>query len=337
MRSNDPKYSMFALCNEMLESVEIIRNFDSNVSLAFVDSLKQRKRIMLTGEGSSRIFPAKQFIGKSLTKGADYEARTEGSWQAMEYDLSDYVVFGASNSGKTKELVSLILGLANTGHPALFGLTATPDTPVATITNRAVVLQCGKEKAVAATKSVVEQALFYESLLYNYLGQQMPDLKLLAKQMNEVLQLSINQLIVKILANAPVIYFSGRNNGVAEELALKTNEITRKKSAYLEGTYAVHGIEEVMNAGEVMVIIEPFENEEAKFREVLVDGVGMEVIAISSRQTSFPTIRIPNGMAYRNYLELAAGWNLLTEIGIELGIELDTPKRARKIGNEAFF
>jgi len=34
------------------------------------------------------------------------------------------------------------------------------------------------------------------------------------------------------------------NNGVAEELALKTNEITRKKSAFLEGTFAVHGIEE---------------------------------------------------------------------------------------------
>ena len=45
---------------------------------------------------------------------------------------------------------------------------------------------------------------------------------------------------------------------MAEELTLKTNEITRKSSDYLEGTYAVHGIEEVMNADEVVIWVEPY-------------------------------------------------------------------------------
>jgi glucosamine--fructose-6-phosphate aminotransferase (isomerizing) len=31
-----------------------------------------------------------------------------------------------------------------------------------------------------------------------------------------------------MIANAGTIYFAGRNDGVAEELTLKTNEITRK-------------------------------------------------------------------------------------------------------------
>ena len=35
-----------------------------------------------------------------------------------------------------------------------------------------------------------------------------------------------------------------------------------------------------------------------------------------------------------NYVYLAAGWNLLVEIGITLGIDLDKPTRARKVGNE---
>ncbi|MCK7531813.1 MAG: hypothetical protein MZV63_12715 [Marinilabiliales bacterium] len=34
-------------------------------------------------------------------------------------------------------------------------------------------LKCGKENAVAATKSVVEQALFYDSLLRNLRGEKM--------------------------------------------------------------------------------------------------------------------------------------------------------------------
>ncbi len=50
-----------------------------------------------------------------------------------------------------------------------------------------------------------------------------------------------------------MIYFAGRNNGVAEELTLKTNEITHKKSDYLEGTFSVHGIEETMRPEEVVV------------------------------------------------------------------------------------
>jgi glutamine---fructose-6-phosphate transaminase (isomerizing) len=60
---------------------------------------------------------------------------------------------------------------------------------------------------------------------------------------------------------------------VAEELTLKTNKITRRKSDYLEGTYAVHGIEEVMEPGDVVFVIDPIDDEIQKFQEVLVDGV----------------------------------------------------------------
>ena len=64
----------------------------------------------------------------------------------------------------------------------------------------------------------------------------------------EVLEAELDPALVEKIARAPVIYFAGRNNGVAEELTLKTNEITHKKSDFLEGTYAVHGIEEIMHA-----------------------------------------------------------------------------------------
>ena len=103
---------------------------------------------------------------------------------------------------------------------------------------------------------------------------------------------------------------------------------------FLEGTYLLHGIEEIMDKNEVVVLVEPFESEEEKIKECLVKGVGMKVISISSRETSFPTIKIPDGGKYHNYVELAAGWNVLVEIGIALGIDLDKPVRARKVVNE---
>ena len=130
------------------------------------------------------------------------------------------------------------------------------------------------------------------------------------------------------------IYFAGYNDGVAEELTLKTNEITRKKSDYLEGSYAVHGIEEVMDAKDVVFVVDPIEGEIEKFQEVLVKGVGLSVVAIADRPTPFPTIRVPPAGELTPCLYLCAGWNLLVEIGLGMNIDLDKPQRARKVGNE---
>jgi len=89
-----------------------------------------------------------------------------------------------------------------------------------------------------------------------------------------------------------------------------------------------------MNKDEVVVIVDPFKEEEEKYKNVLIKGIGLKVIAISTRKTIFPTIIIPEYGDFTNYLEIAAGWNLLVEVGINMGINLDNTLRARKIGHE---
>jgi glutamine---fructose-6-phosphate transaminase (isomerizing) len=89
-----------------------------------------------------------------------------------------------------------------------------------------------------------------------------------------------------------------------------------------------------MQAGDVVLWVAPFEDAEAKFAEVLQQGVGLTIIAISSRPTRFPTVRIPDGGDLAGFVEMAAGWSLLVEAGLKLGINLDKPQRARKVGNE---
>ena len=334
MNLNDSKYNRFHLVKEMMETPGVISGFDTAAVLPFAKAVKGKGGIFLTGEGSSRIFPAKRAMYARMIRGCRFPVMTEGSTQAIEYDLSDYAVFGASNSGKTKEIMRLMVSLRDRGHDTLMGLTANAGTPLCDVTRRTHVLTCGKENAVAATKSVVEQALFYDALQHTLWGEPMSSLSALADGFDKALKLEIDQKIIDKLAAAPVIWFAGKNNGVAEELALKTNEITRKRSDFLEGTYAAHGIEEVMNHDEVLIWVDPFEEEEEKFQEILVRGVGMTVIAIAPRVTRFPTVVIPGGLPSSPYIQLAAGWNLLVETGIALGVDLDHPKRARKVGNE---
>jgi glucosamine--fructose-6-phosphate aminotransferase (isomerizing) len=334
MKLTEEKYNKYALVREMMETPDIIRGFKPEVAARFAEAVKKHKGLFLTGEGSSRIFPAKRAICASQKKGLNIPVVTEGCTQAEEYNLSDFTVFAASNSGQTKEVVRLTTGLKKQKHPAVFGLTANPNTKLEEIASGTHILTCGKEDAVAATKSVIEQGLFYDSLLRIVNGEKMEGLKELADKTAEALTTKIDPAITEIISKASMIYFAGRNNGVAEELALKTTEITRKKSAFLEGTFAVHGIEEVMDKTEVVIWIEPFSTEQEKFNECLVKGVGLNIIAVSAKKTMFPTIIIPDGGQYAEYVQLAAGWNILVETGISLGINLDKPTRARKVGNE---
>jgi glucosamine--fructose-6-phosphate aminotransferase (isomerizing) len=332
---NEQKYTQFALCREMLETPAIIRNFKLTGADRVAQAIKQTGRLFFTGEGSSRIFPAKNAMADAYRKGMTLAFATDGDRQAGEYDLSKFVVFAASNSGKTKEVVWLFDKLKKAGHKNIFGLTANKATKLEELAEQTFVLSCGKEDAVAATKSVEEQALFYQALLAGIRGECVAcKLGSLADAVQDALTVSIDPAITAAIANAGTIHFAGRNDGVAEELTLKTNEITRKKSDFLEGTYALHGIEEVMNPNDVVIFIDPFEAEFDKIQEVLSKGVGLKVFAVSSKATPFPTIKIKDAGELSTYVQLAAGWNLLVEVGLHLKINLDKPTRARKVGNE---
>ena len=335
MNLKDEKYSKYALVREMMDTIDVVKNFNPNQTKDVVESIKTAGRLLLTGEGSSRIFPAKNLIRKALTVGLDVNIVTDGSRQAAGYDLSKYAVFCASNSGRTKEVVLLAKKLAEINNDNRFALSANGGTLLEEACTKTFVLSCGWENAVAATKSVVEQALFYESILWNMNNHKSADCIIgLEKKIEEALTMPIDPAIVDIATKAATIYFAGHNDGAAEELTLKTNEITRRKSDFLEGTYAVHGIEEVMEKNDIVFVIDPIDEEAEKFHEVLVKGVGLTVVAIAAKETPFTTIRVPDAGDMNPYVFLCAGWNLLVEIGLALGINLDKPERARKVGNE---
>ncbi|MCQ2127287.1 MAG: hypothetical protein MJZ06_07630 [Bacteroidaceae bacterium] len=335
MNLKDKKYAQYALVQEMMDTVDTVGKFDASCTREIAAQVSRAGRVFFTGEGSSRIFPAKNSLRKSKRWGLDLNAQTDGSWQSREYDLSKFAVFFASNSGRTKEVTLLARKLMEQGNQLRFGLTANQDTILSKYCASTHVLNCGWEQAVAATKSVVEQALYYESVLWNIAGKDVKDaLAALPEKIEKALTLDIPSEIVEWVKNAETIYFAGYNDGVAEELTLKTNEITRRKSDFLEGTYALHGIEEVMKDGDIIFWVDPIPDEYDKIQECLVNGAGVKVVAIADHDTPFLTIRTPEAGDFNPYVYLCAGWNVLVEIGIATGMDLDHPNRARKVGNE---
>ncbi|MEM9415036.1 MAG: SIS domain-containing protein [Planctomycetota bacterium] len=340
MNSIDARYTAFGLCKDMLDTPGIVTGFDCDQTSTAAAAVKQAGKLHMTGEGSSRIFPAKHAIKVARQRGHAAALQTEAGCQSQSYRLDDWAVMGLSNSGRTAEVIQLFKQLKDAGHDKLFSLAAFADSKLASFANQEYVLSCGEEGAVAATKSVVEQALFYQALLEEAEGKKSlaGNLGQLADAMDAALKVEIPDELTQAIAKSPIIYWAGPNDGVAEELTLKTNEITRKPADYLEGTYAAHGIEEVMSDQDVVLWIDPIEDQEAKFADVLGKGVGVTIVAVSDRETRFPTIRVPSLSAaaadLMGYVYMAAGWNILVEVGTSLGINIDKPERARKVGNE---
>lgn len=332
MKKDQDKYRKFALCREMLHTVEILRDFDAAELEEISALVRSKKKCLLTGEGSSRIFPAKRARYEALKMQDEIIPVSEGATQAGEYNLKDYAVLGSSNSGRTRELVRLFRNLRNSGIDSLAAVTANRNTDLEEAAEMTHILSCGKEEAVAASMSVIEQALVWQAVMSAVNHRQFPDLNAAAQLIERALTTDLPDSFVQAMCKAKTIFFAGRNDGVAEELSLKSIEIVRKASVFLEGTYAVHGIEEIIQKDDVVIIINPFPEEEKKFNECL-KGAGANIFAIADRETLFPTFKMPQTAQWKEYVFLCGGWNLLIEAGLASSVNLDKPLRARKIGN----
>ncbi len=314
----------FALLREMAAVPDLIRGFDTTRTAPWRQLWQTSRQLLISGEGSSRIFPAKNLIARTRQLGLPLSVTTAGAREAAEYPAADDLTIVLSNSGQTREAVAL----ADT-HPVQ-SITAHADTPLTRAAQDSLILRCGPETAVAASKSVIEQALLLHSLAEDLHPPRLAEAADLAQA---ILIMPLPPGSAEALAAANTAYVAGRNDGVAEEIALKCCEITRIKSLYLEGTYVLHGIEEVMAADDCVILIEPFAAEIDRYQSVLQDGVGLKVIAIASFATPFPTLQIPRCAGFDGYLQLMAAWRLLTAAGQLRGIDIDKTLRARKVGN----
>jgi len=326
----------FHLFEEMLETPGIIAKFDESIIGPVYDLLKNYKKIMLTGEGSSVLFPARNMVFNSLRLGTSPTFITQSSNDLYGLNLSEFAIIGASNSGKTKEIVSLFRYLMENNHKQLISTSSNPNSILGPYSHFSCVIPSGKELAVASTKAVVGQALFYDLLLSCWTGRK-PDLKVLSQNFEQSLLENFDPWTADLINQAENLYFAGINNGVAEELALKTPEVIRKKSGFFPGSMLLHGVEEMVTDKDVVVLVDYLPQHESKIHENYTRKIGTRIICFSETDTRFHTIRFNSGDSfYTPYIKLAMGWKLLAEAGDAAGIDLDKPLRAKKVGNEYF-
>src|SRR3989338_11080688 len=151
---------MFDTEKEMLESANVLKKFDFSLTKKIAKEIGS-KRVIFTGMGSSVLFPARHAKSRAFEFNIKNSVEAYFASDLLPYnDFSDTYVFLCSNSGMTKETILLQEHIKKRGAKCI-AITAVEDSILAKRCKDKIIMQCGFEKGIAATKSVIEQGLIY--------------------------------------------------------------------------------------------------------------------------------------------------------------------------------
>lgn len=296
-----------------------------------------RSKLIFAGEGSSREIPAR--LGVSIGTSSP-----QRSFEIVDGNCNDFqdincfdVVVVTSNSGKTHTAIELAKK-AKAAGAMVIGITAIADSELAKecgIEN-VIVLNCGKEKATGATKSVVEQALVMASITRNLTGAkasnyEKPALKL---AFDSALNRDIPLGLTKTVSRAKRIVVAG-SGGVHNELELKIAETVGKKVTTVDLASILHGSEETMDKDDCVIIFGPYKDQVPLIEKLIASRVPVIYVTYEYLEGVDPSriINVYNVGQMQPLVHLAAGQNLLVRSAFYEGKTCE-PKHARKAGHD---
>lgn len=331
---------------EMLQEISVIENFDPrrledinriiSGRLALqrdVKTVARKPRLIFAGEGSSREIPGN--LAVSLAKTLKLEGvEVAVSSPAGISDLNwDDVVIVMSNSGETSTSVELAERAAREGILAV-GMTTNPRSRLARACGHKIILECGEEKAVGATKSVVEQSLAVAGIIYGLKGEQFPDAQELARKFKGALTREIPLSAIRKISRARQLVVVGRN-GLQKELNLKIAETIGMPVKPIETCDILHGDEETFSQADCILIFEPPVERLAKIEKFIAaraSVIYITAIPLDLEGSQSEQIIMEDAGEMQALIALAMGQNLLIRTAVYKGSKCE-PRFARKVGD----
>jgi len=325
---------------EMLESQRICSEFDFNQTKEIAEQIGS-KPLIFTGMGSSVLFPGKQAKNRAIHFRLKNRIDVFFASDLLQYeDFSNITLFLCSNSGETKETI-LLQEYASKIGAFCIAVTARKNSTLAARCKETLFLSGEFEKGVAATKSVVEQGLIFDSLIFHLASQQGRDIEFsklkddlvdTASKIEENTNLKIEKGMVETLARYPRYLLVGLDNGVGEEIGLKFHETLKKPGIFYPDTHLIHGPGEALEKECVFMLdpeqFAPFLGDFQKFAQT-TNSVVYSVGKIMEEKG----IALAINERFRNYCLLAGGWGIIRNIANYLKLDIDHPQKISKIGN----
>jgi len=318
---------------EIKSGIEFLKKLDRKKVFNFASQIKPP--VLVAGMGSSYYLPAgrAQSIANKLGSHPDisFIFASEGYNINPKYWNTLVLI---SNSGETREVTELAKKFP---REKIYAITSSKNSKLAKRAGKIYVLQSGKEKAVAATKSIIEQSIICENIVRLLAGEKIlekSDLGPVAKAMRANLKKKISHKLLVQISGARTVYFIGGYSGIGEEISLKFTELAKKKSKFVPGTQILHGLEEVIEKGDAVFLLfaERYKKYLDRFR-MMKTKTGCYLYFVGSHN-SISDIELDLELAkgFKPYCILAYFWNILTEFALLKGYSLDKGEKISKVG-----
>ena len=322
-RFAEPAAGGAAFARDCSQAAELLAAWEPHAWAPLVAALRRsvERPVLIIGEGSSRLFPAAFACALAAHIAPAIRLGVSGGRDAEALDLRARSCVLVSNSGRTRELVELGPRFAGGEQPlALLGVAG---GPLAALAREARALLARPEEAVAATASVFAQALALAHAVSEAAGAE-PPWQALRAAVSAAAQ-------ARLPARAHAVsrvWWCGSESGPSGELALKTMETAGCAGIHAPGTMVLHGIEEVLDTGDLVVVFAPDARDRERMRE-RIGATGAWLLEISSAGD----IHLPDIGPWSALPQLVAGWALLAQLAARLGRDPDRPE-ARAQGRQ---
>ncbi len=324
---------------EMYIAREVVEKFDDAIAKDVAAKIGKRP-VFITGMGSSLLFPAKNAKRRAQLLLPEHRVEIDFPPNYNPETLpQDAYVFLSSNSGNTVEIVDMADALT-ARHIEFFGVTTNTDSKLGQrcSQNNLYLLHQPFEKGVAATKSIIEQALFYDAVIHYLAGAEFPlrsgtdTNKRVAEKMRQNFTADLSASLIVAGAEAGTYYWNDHNTGAAEELALKSCEIAGKRGVYESGTQILHGRGEVIRPDDLVFVLSPqsYKQKDLSAMVSLAEKTGSVLVSVGGSANGFQTLPAEVEQGLELYCLIPACWNFLRCTGRAMGRDIDHPNVAQK-------
>lgn len=257
--------------------------------------------------------------------------------------LSDALVIGISQSGQSPDIVAVLEHAKAQGQPTLC-ITNVPDSPLGNMADFVIPLHCGKEMAVAATKTYTASLTTLAMLSIAMAGDSEREKSLaeLPPKLEETIAMA-NATNAKTCRyryiEHSVVIGRGFNYCTAFEVALKIKELSQVVTVPYSSADFKHGPIAAVHTGFPVILIAPsgemFE-QMIEFSSKMHD-LGAELISISNRseiiKNSNLGFRIPEDVPeWISPIACALPGQLFArQLAFEKGLNIDSPIGLSKV------
>ncbi len=331
------------MISEILEQPEAVRRTideAKNEAMEAAHRLKERF-IYTTGSGSS--YHASLVLGRTLmrisgSRVISIQASELPDW--LPNDLSDSALVAFSQSGESKDVLMAVRRFRELNQVApIIGITNTPASTLAELSDHVILTRAGEERAVAATKSYTTQlaasfllSVSLASIQGREVNRLITELELLPEKVDRSIDASrspAHDLAPKI-AEKPVGFILGKgpNYPTALEAALKLRETSNLHYVGYAAREFLHGPIQLVDRGTPVIFLNWKE-----VREVVqkVSSFGGEPILVGEDgDFSLP----PTEYEFSPVLMVIPMQLLSYEVSILRGLDPDKPEKLSKVVRE---